>query len=72
VEKDLARWRAQFSRKQIDQSRFAGAVGTDDGVEFAGTNFQRSVFDGGQTAEMLGEITHLQDCISHSVVSRLP
>jgi hypothetical protein len=53
AEIDFARSCREEAGDQVEERRFAGAVGADDGVELPARQRQGQVVDGGQAAEPL-------------------
>jgi hypothetical protein len=70
IEQDLARSGDQELGQQVEASRFAGAIGTDQGVDMATLDFQIHIINGRESFELLGQIPCFQDEARHHV-SRL-
>ncbi len=68
VEHDAAEGRGEKAADQIEEGGLAGAVGADDGAQFARLDRHRHVVDGDQTAEMLRDVLNPQQ--AHDVAFR--
>ncbi len=66
---DAARMRHQMPSELADQCGLAGAVGADDGVQFALRDIERNVVGRGDAAEPAHQVFHAQQRISHEKTS---
>src|SRR5262249_60669313 len=65
VETDAPVIRRNFSGQLTNQSRFTGAIRTDDGVQLARRKCKRNSISSDHTAETLGQIFDFEQSLSH-------
>ena len=58
--------RRQIARQQVGQRRLAGAVGADDAVDALAPQIDRHIVDGGQAAELLGQVPGAEEHFTHA------
>ena len=62
--------RHQLPGQLADQRGLAGAVGADDGVQFAGRDVERQIVGGDDAAEAPHQVFDAEQGISHGATSR--
>src|SRR3954454_1201019 len=64
-EEDAARLKSQAAAKEIEQRRFAGTVGTDDGLQFTSSHGETDGVNGFAAIERAGDIFNLKHRLRH-------
>jgi len=65
VERDVTARRGEKLGQQVENSRLAGSVGSDQGMNMAPFDTQVYIAHGNKAAKLLGEVFGFKDMVSH-------